>query len=496
MRVEEARPEKKARKYGKTDPLDRANTGEVSIAKKRKWEDGTLSGYELPEKRKVKRGWTEPAKGLKDHQPSKSEKGKANSEDKEKKKVKAQPSSFTDRPECLFRTKLSHDVERADELTSGRVKQKKKKKKSGKSNEYLVVHEFTNTTKYAAFLRDNQATLEKNGVVEFIEGKGWVDHGGIIVEQHVASQRVKPSGGKLEAINEDVLSPEVKLSRSSTSAKSEKSKMLPQPELSTDPDETSSSAISSSSEEDSEPEIDDGTLTPQKSLHSNGKDLRFRSPGFVTSPANQSNVENTDSHSDSDGQTDSTSSSEDGTEVASVTVTPTKAATDVHPLEALFKRPKQVSSSTPKKPNLEVQTSFSFFDTDAEDQNTVQPAIPQTPFTQRDFQQRRQRSAAPTPDTAAPGKIGFGRVWSDGDEDEDDSDNENGIQEGQASASTALVEKDQSKEGEEAAPVESEFTKWFWEHRGETNRAWKKRRREAAKEKRQKDNKRRGRSAV
>ena len=38
---------------------------------------------------------------------------------------------------------------------------------------------------------------------------------------------------------------------------------------------------------------------------------------------------------------------------------------------------------------------------------------------------------------------------------------------------------------------QSDFAKWFWEHRGETNRAWKRRRREAAKEKRKSDNKRR-----
>ncbi|MCJ1233139.1 hypothetical protein MMC14_001094 [Varicellaria rhodocarpa] len=498
MRVEEARPEKKVRKSEQTDLLDHANEGEVKIAKKRKREDGTLSGYELPEKRKVKRGWTEPAKGLKDHQSSKSGKGKANSEDKkEKKKVKAQLSCFTDRPECLFHTKLPQGVERADESTSGQIKQKRKK--SGGSDEYVVVHEFSNTTKHAAFLRDSQATLGNNAVSEFIEEKGWVDRDGIVVEQHVASRRVKPSGGKIEAINEDILTPKVKLPRSSTLAKpekSEKSKMLPQSEPSTDLDETSSSAISSSSEEDSESEVDDGTSIPKKSLQSKGKDMRFRSLGSVTSPADQSNDENTDSQSDSDSQTDSSSSSENGPEVPSVTVTPTIAATEVHPLEALFKRPKQVSSSTPKKPNLEVQTSFSFFDADAQDQDTVQPIIPQTPFTQRDFQQRRQRSAAPTPDTAAPSKMGFGPVWSDGDEEDDSRNNEDGSQEDQASASTALVQKDHLQEGEEAAPVESEFAKWFWEHRGETNRAWKKRRREAAKEKRQKDNKRRGRSAI
>jgi hypothetical protein len=39
---------------------------------------------------------------------------------------------------------------------------------------------------------------------------------------------------------------------------------------------------------------------------------------------------------------------------------------------------------------------------------------------------------------------------------------------------------------------DSEFTKWFWENRGDNNRAWKKRRRDAAKEQRQRENRRKG----
>lgn len=42
---------------------------------------------------------------------------------------------------------------------------------------------------------------------------------------------------------------------------------------------------------------------------------------------------------------------------------------------------------------------------------------------------------------------------------------------------------------------ESEFQKWFWENRGETNRAWKKRRKVVSKEKRQRENRKRGERA-
>ena len=62
------------------------------------------------------------------------------------------------------------------------------------------------------------------------------------------------------------------------------------------------------------------------------------------------------------------------------------------------------------------------------------------------------------------------------DEDDDQED------------ATAGKAEDTSTGSKDEKP-ESEFSKWFWEHRGETNRAWKRRRREAAKEKRQKDKK-------
>lgn len=47
-----------------------------------------------------------------------------------------------------------------------------------------------------------------------------------------------------------------------------------------------------------------------------------------------------------------------------------------------------------------------------------------------------------------------------------------------------------TKEGVDQA--ETEFAKWFWENRGDNNRAWKKRRREVAKEERQRENRRKG----
>ena len=46
----------------------------------------------------------------------------------------------------------------------------------------------------------------------------------------------------------------------------------------------------------------------------------------------------------------------------------------------------------------------------------------------------------------------------------------------------------EGKDAEENEKEESEFGKWFWENRGDNNRAWKKRRRDGLKTKRLKEN--------
>ncbi len=132
---------------------------------------------------------------------------------------------------------------------------------------------------------------------------------------------------------------------------------------------------------------------------------------------------------------------------------------------------------------LEVSTTFSFSDPDAQDVET-RLNIPQTPFTQQDIRQRRERSAAPTPDTAAPGKT-FGNVWGGPNGSDIASESEEDAGEDEAKM-LENMKKETPKEGEQ-----SEFATWFYEHRGDNNRAWKQRRREAAKEKRQSGNRKR-----
>jgi len=160
----------------------------------------------------------------------------------------------------------------------------------------------------------------------------------------------------------------------------------------------------------------------------------------------------------------------------------TPITTSVHPLEALYKRTKTDDSSTPKP----AASSFSFFggDNDEDDDIEVEThlQVPLTPFTQKDFEYRGIRSAAPTPDTAHPNKR---FIWPSNDE-EDGSDEDR-----QEASSPIRKSGSVQANGEKDGGEESEFQKWFWENRGNVNRAWKKRKRTVAKEKRQRDSRNR-----
>src|SRR6266480_4821430 len=98
MRVENAKPEKKLAGFGTVETetsRERKRKGDGTPKRKRKL-DGTLEGLELPEGRKVKRGWTEPAVlGA-----------KARSSGNDMKDKNTQPSQYTAKPECLFKTTI------------------------------------------------------------------------------------------------------------------------------------------------------------------------------------------------------------------------------------------------------------------------------------------------------------------------------------------------------------------------------------------------------
>ena len=148
--------------------------------------------------------------------------------------------------------------------------------------------------------------------------------------------------------------------------------------------------------------------------------------------------------------------------------------------------------------------TFSFFgtgeDSDIEmDGNTAANTEPQTPFNEQDLEWRTTRSAAPTPDTAAIGKRFSFSVMDDIDEDDDDDADGNGATTSSNtmlnglgisgdSPAESLAQREPAQNSQEKE--ESDFAKWFFENRGENNKKWRLRRREAMKLKRKRENRR------
>lgn len=164
-----------------------------------------------------------------------------------------------------------------------------------------------------------------------------------------------------------------------------------------------------------------------------------------------------------------------------------KPTQEVHPLEALFKRPTSSSSNPAKSRPKPIDTSFSFFDAGAADDQDAEMGVtvpPKTPNTRKDLEWRSIRSAAPTPDTAAIGRK-FSFPFASGEDEEDDSEDDDAGNEDPAQAAPGASRASGQEQEEESA-----FRKWFYEHRGENNRGWKKRRREEKKQKRQRENRR------
>jgi hypothetical protein len=500
VRVEDAKPEKRKAAEGAESEDDKPAKRAKKDRKKK--EQGVIEGAELPSDRKIKRGWTEP--------PVKNRKERKDKDkDKKDKKVKQKDSKYTKEPEMLFKTKLTPvaATEVARKEKSKGKKDKKEKKKS-KSKDETIVHEFENNTKQPSFLKRVEVAAEPKPAVEYVNGVGWVDEDGNVVEPETGKARNRRV---LELVDSAPVQPTTEQKKPSVTPEAEpsptpKSKSKPAkkakktkkqatpPPSSSESESEESSAVSSSEDEasDSEPES---------------------SPGAESSASSPALAEGTP-------------------EIALHPSSPEEKK-EVHPLEALFKRPKPAPlssvgpvpnpTSTPVKGLAPINTSFSFFGEDSmEVDGDASGNPPVTPFTQRDLEWRGLRSAAPTPDTAAIGRR-FSFPWRKGSQevdDDDDDDLEAGKQlsnNTKANSSVAhlpgLAEEDENEDedvqagaaedededhegtngvegGEDQEKEESEFSKWFWENRGENNRAWKKRRRETLKSNRLRENKR------
>jgi hypothetical protein len=453
FKVEAARPSKRERDAEDVDAT--AEKKEKKKSKKRKseeQEDGVLEGYELPSDRKVKRGWTEPSK--KDRR--RAEKSKSKGDKKEKPQAR---SKYTEKEECLFRATIPPNRKSLD------AADEKKAKKNKKSTDN-VVHEFAKATTYPSFLRTSGEDAAPT--TKFDEGKGWVDASGKVKE--AASDKARKHdyhpGQKAGA--------KVKKSEVQKMIVKEKS---PEPSSESE-DWTSSSGSSSDESSDSESEAD--SSSEDSSVSSNDEADEIPEPAKQTTkaaPATQNAPKESDSSLDSDSDSDSDSDAEMADEPAEQAEE--SSPQEVHPLEALFKRPAPTSTEEIAAPAPAAR--FSFFggdDIESEDEpQSAEPQTPFTPFTKKDLQIRGLRSAAPTPDTAM---VNRRMNWTEDDDIEDDEE--------EFSVDTP-VSKSREKEGPKE---ETEFAKWFWENRGENNRAWKKRRRDAAKEQRQRENRKKG----
>jgi hypothetical protein len=490
VRIADAKPEKRKAAEDAEELLADGEPPKKRKKKARK-EPGVLEGVELPDDRKVKRGWTEP--------PTKNKKDRKD-RDKDKdadKKSKRKESKYTKEPELLFKAKLT-PVAATEEARKEKSKDKKKDKKDkNKKKREVVVHEFEKSTKTPSFLKSSKASTEKKEAVEYVNGKGWVDEDGNVVEPEmgkVRNRRVLELVDVPEPITRQKQSatPSPKSSPAPKSTKDKKKAKKATPPPSSESENDESSEVSSSSDDDLSTSEDEAEVDAEKSSSSPTPTKKADTPEI------------------------------------SLTL-PSPATKEVHPLEALFKRPKPLSlsapgsnvTSTPPK-SLAINTSFSFFEGNADsmDVDTEAPdGVPVTPHTQRDIEWRGLRSAAPTPDTAALGRR-FSFPWRNGSQEADDADADGDADlENNTKANAAaqhlpgVVEEDEDEDEEddddadvgaedegvaaegsgvkndEEEKPESEFKKWFWENQGGLNRAWKKRRRDALKAKRLSDNK-------
>ncbi|EON97724.1 putative suppressor protein srp40 protein [Phaeoacremonium minimum UCRPA7] len=443
--------------------------------KKRKRDYSEIPGVELEEGRKVKRGWTVSAdshtnrrdrKKEKDKNKDKGEDKQDKARKKELKRSKEIKSRYSDGPECLVKTRLPPNrtslAGTADDETD--AKKKRKKSKGGKE---VLVHEFEKTTKFPTFLKQSQSSSSTTAPTEFVDGKGWVDADGNIVEVSRSTRPAVPN-------------------RSRPSKKAS-------PEL--DDDETSSSGSSSSDDEEENTQSEDSSVE-----HQEDDTVFLTKDRLDTIPDATMDVDATSPQSDfkSDAVRPKSSGSARSLTIKIPPATP--AAQKVHPLEALYKRAKPGDDATAITSDAQ---PFSFFgDEDQEDEEDSAPRasqIPMTPFTQQEFEWRNIRSAAPTPDTAHANKT-F-KFWSGGDGDDNvDEEEEDDTNEYQQRAADLTEEGIDTFDDNDTDKVPTDpstnFQKWFWEHRGDLNRSWKKRRKMAAKEKRYRENRARADRAI
>ncbi|EXJ80018.1 hypothetical protein A1O3_08304 [Capronia epimyces CBS 606.96] len=309
--------------------------------------------------------------------------------------------------------------------------------KRGKSKKNLgqhVVHEFEHSTTQPSFLRQDDPEGSK-GNLEYVDGTGWIDEAGRVVEPE--SERIL---ARKEALQGRV------------------------------------------GDENTKTPSDHSSTTSDLSSDDDKNDANRQNIDETSSSGSSSE---TASVSEADEDTDASAVDEDRAGSGAASDLEPSAPPEVHPLEVLFKKPSKPASQDIAKPSLEISTSFSFFDAGNEDDVDEAATMPGTPFTTQDLRSRGLRSAAPTPDTAHPSR--FNSYDSSGLPDDEESEDDDDNADGDGTPGSSLELK--KPVIETPSRKQSEFEKNFWQNRGENNRAWKLRRRNVLKEKRQRENK-------
>ncbi|KAG7286394.1 hypothetical protein NEMBOFW57_008703 [Staphylotrichum longicolle] len=416
-------------------------------SKKRKRDVEQLSGVVLDEGRTIKRGWTSADE-------PKEKRSKKDKEKRSKDKKKQSKSKYTDHAECLIKTVLPAN---AAPLAEAENSTPTKKKKKGKSRE-VIIHEFERTTKFPTFLKTVAPAGRSGAPPEFVEGKGWVNEEGDVVE--AVKTRPPPAAKILLSGKTEQRGQEPILDEESTATSS-----------------------------DDEPAVESEPKTPASA--GGGSPVSEPAASDTSSPSSPIKPEPPRPRSSGSARS------------LSIRIPPaTPNESKVHPLEALYKRPQQPEGETPKTaPDTQ---GFSFFandgegsaEEDAETDAAEAPLsrMPLTPFTRQDLESRGIRSAAPTPDTAHPSRRFT--PWEPVNDNEEEEEEEELAGEDDEEDEHGLSNNAAIQGGEPDADATSDFQKWFWANRGDLNRSWKKRRKVAGKEKRYRENKARMARAI
>ena len=187
------------------DPRERVQSYTDSTKKEAK-KEGVYPGFELPGKRWVKRAWTktpaaaEAAVCIKEKRErvNKGPKGQQKQEGGVKKgvllfKTRLPPTTASPAIDLQAMRKLEKKRKRAFLDNEDQTKQRKSVMKANLCAEKVTIKEFSSNTKYPGFLKTSQ--LDSNNtrgkVTEFVEGLGWIDENGDVVDDSAVTRKVE-----------------------------------------------------------------------------------------------------------------------------------------------------------------------------------------------------------------------------------------------------------------------------------------------------------------